>query len=112
MVKRHLEDEILGNFLPPSSRGDTGALWENFLISERRKLQDNKDIIHNTYFWRTTQQQDIDYIEERQGILYAFEFKWNPKKSTRLSKTFANGYPASKFQVISPENLSEFLSPE
>ncbi len=107
-----IRNAILGNFLPPSSRGDTGALWENFLISERRKLQDNKDINYNTYFWRTTQQQEIDYIEERQGILYAYEFKWNPKKSTRLSKTFANGYPASKFQVISPENLSEFLSPE
>ena len=104
-----IRNAILGNFLPLSSRVDSGALWENFLISERHKLLRNKDIDFGSYFWRTTQQQEIDYIEERQGKLYAYEFKWNSKKTSRLSKTFSMAYPASEFLVISPDNISDFL---
>lgn len=104
-----IRNAILGNFLPLSSRVDTGALWENFLISERFKLLGNRDIDFKPYFWRTTQQQEIDYIEERNGKLYAYEFKWNLRNKPWLSKTFANAYPSSEFQVISPDNMSEFL---
>ncbi len=107
-----IRNAILGNFLPLASRADTGALWENFLISERHKLLDNKDIAYNSWFWRTTQQQEIDYVEERQGKLYAFEFKWNIKKQSRLSKTFAMAYPSSEYKVISPENMMDFLLQE
>lgn len=107
-----IRNAILGNFLPLASRADTGALWENFLISERHKLLGNNDIAFNSWFWRTTQQQEIDYIEERQGKLFAFEFKWNTRKQTRLSKTFANAYPSSEFKTISPENMMEFLISE
>jgi predicted AAA+ superfamily ATPase len=89
---------------------DTGALWENFLISERHKFLVNKDIEAQRYFWRTTQQQEIDYIEELDSRLFAFEFKWNPARKPFLSKTFANAYPLSEFQVISPENLHLFLT--
>lgn len=105
-----IRNAVLGNFLPLSSRMDIGALWENFLISERHKFLVNKDIEVHRYFWRTTQQQEIDYIEELDGRLFAFEFKWNPLRKPFLSKTFANAYPQSEFQVISPENMHLFLT--
>jgi predicted AAA+ superfamily ATPase len=107
-----IRNAIIGNFLPLSSRVDTGVLWENFLISERYKLLGNKDIDFKSFFWRTTQQQEIDYIEERQGKLFAYEFKWNARKKSWLSRTFANAYPGSEFHVISPENIFEFLVSE
>jgi len=107
-----IRNAIIGNFLPLTSRTDNGALWENFLVSERIKFNN----IHNhdvkEYFWRTTQQQEIDYIEERNNSLSAFEFKWNPNKKAFLSKTFSNAYPGSSFNVISPENINEFILPE
>lgn len=105
-----IRNAILGNFLPLSSRGDTGALWENFLISERYKSLHNREREFKSYFWRTTQQQEIDYIEESQGKFRAYEFKWNPRKESRFSRTFMNAYPGSVFKTISPENMHEFLS--
>lgn len=104
-----IRNAVLGNFLPPGSRVDTGALWENFLVSERLKLTANDEEVPGSYFWRTTQQQEIDYIEEYQDQLFAYEFKWNPSKKTSFSKTFSNAYPRSSFKVISPENILEFL---
>ena len=100
---------IIGNFLPITSRTDTGALWENFLISERIKFNTNRDIDFQSYFWRTTQQQEIDYIEESENKLFAFEFKWNPAKKRFLSKTFSNGYPGTPFRIISRDNIHEFM---
>lgn len=104
-----IRNAIIGNFLPVTSRTDTGALWENFLISERIKFNINRDIDFQSYFWRTTQQQEIDYIEEFENKLFAFEFKWNPAKKGFLSKTFSNAYPGSSFKIISPDNIHEFL---
>lgn len=104
-----MRNAILGNFLPLTSRIDTGALWENFMISERIKFNTDRDIDFQSYFWRTTQQQEIDYIEEKENKLIAFEFKWNPNKKGYLSKTFSKAYPGSLFNVISPENIHEFL---
>ena len=104
-----IRNAIIGNFLPVTSRTDTGALWENFLISERIKFNTNRDIDFQSYFWRTTQQQEIDYIEESENKLFAFEFKWNPAKKRFLSKTFSNAYQGSSFKIISPDNIQEFL---
>jgi predicted AAA+ superfamily ATPase len=104
-----IRNAIIGNFLSLSNRVDTGSLWENFLVSERFKLKSNKIADVSSYFWRTTQMQEIDYIEERQGKLWAYEFKWNPRKKPFLSRTFANGYPDSIFKMISPDNMHEFL---
>jgi predicted AAA+ superfamily ATPase len=104
-----IRNAVLGNFLPLNSRVDTGALWENFLISERLKILANSDDVTKCYFWRTTQQQEIDYIEERNNRLFTFEFKWNPSKKPLLSKTFSNAYPGSEFKVISPDNINVFL---
>jgi hypothetical protein len=104
-----IRNAVIGNFLPLSSRNDTGALWENYVITERLKLlhSHNEDV--KTYFWRTTQKQEIDYIEEKGNRFYAYEFKWNPLKKSLLSKTFSNSYPSSEFKIISPGNMHEFL---
>lgn len=107
-----IRNAVLGNFMPPGSRVDTGALWENYLISERFKIVANRDNPPGSYFWRTTQQQKIDYIEEYQDGLFAYEFKWNPAKRVHLSKTFSNAYPVSDFKMITPDNYHEFLTPE
>jgi uncharacterized protein len=106
-----VRNAVLGNYLPLHARTDTGELWENFLMSERRKFMNNRGIVARMHFWRTTQQQEIDYIEERQdGQLFAFEFKWNPRKKGRLSTTFASAYPSARYAVITPENIEEFLN--
>lgn len=105
-----IRNAILGNFLPLRSRVDAGALWENYLISERIKLTSNMEARPQAFFWRTTQQQEIDYIEEARGEFRVYEFKWNPGKKAALSKTFANAYPVKSFGVINPVNYHEFLS--
>ncbi len=105
-----IRNAILGNFLPLRSRVDTGALWENYLLSERIKLTSNLDERPEAFFWRTTQQQEIDYIEETGGAFRVYEFKWNPVKKKALSKTFANAYSVKSFAVINPGNYHEFLT--
>jgi predicted AAA+ superfamily ATPase len=105
-----IRNAILGNFLPLNSRVDTGSLWENFIVSERAKLLSNGIDDVRIYFWRTTQKQEIDYIEEKHGTLHAYEFKWNPRKKPMFSRTFSNGYPGSVFKMISPDNIHEFLT--
>jgi uncharacterized protein len=107
-----IRNAIIGNFLPLASRMDTGALWENFIISERFKFMINRDLEFNRYFWRTTQQQEIDYIEEIAGKFFAYEFKWNPLRKSFLSKTFSTAYNTSYFQVVTPENLNHFIMDE
>ncbi len=103
-----IRNAVLGNFSPLPMRTDKGALWENFLVSERFKHLGNNEMDFKSWFWRTTQQQEIDYIEEWDDKLYAFEFKWNPQKKVRISKTFSNAYPNHEFKVITPENFHEF----
>jgi len=104
-----IRNAVLGNFTPLSSRTDKGALWENFIISERRKYIENNALEVQSWFWRTTQQQEIDYIEESNNKLYAWEFKWNPSRKSFLSKTFSRAYPETEYRVISPGNIEEFL---
>lgn len=89
-------------------RSDVGALWENFLVSERVKQNKYKLKLATSYFWRTTQQQEIDYIEEVNMKLSAYEFKWNPKRKVRISRTFTNQYDA-KSEVISQDNFRSFV---
>lgn len=103
-----IRNALLSNFNPLSLRQDTGALWENFLISERMKFLINNEITANSYYWRTTQQQEIDYIEEREGQIYAYEFKWNPKVKARFSKTFLDAYKPNQY-VINNNNFEIFL---
>lgn len=105
-----VRNAILNNFSPLALRQDTGALWENFMVSERIKQNSYKRDFRKSYFWRTQTQQEIDLLEEKDGILYAFEFKWNDKKQSRIPKTFADSYPQHRFEVITPANYIEFLS--
>ena len=102
-----IRNMIIGNFNPLNLRLDKGALWENFLISERRKQNLYKDTFAKMYFWRTKQQQEIDYIEEKAGKITGFEFKWNNKK-TKFPQKFLTGYQAEGF-VIDRKNFREFI---
>lgn len=98
----------IDNLDPLSLRQDIGKLWENFLIAERLKLLRNNNKSAQMYFWRTKQQQEIDYLEMSNGKLSAFEFKWNPKKKIHFSKTFTSNYDA-EVKGITPENFREFV---
>jgi len=83
-----IRNAVIGNYTPLLSRNDTGALWENFLVTERLKLLSYHGFYGFTYFWRTTNGAEIDYIEEIDGRLYAYEFKWNPAAKSKFSKSF------------------------
>jgi predicted AAA+ superfamily ATPase len=104
-----IRNALINNFRPLTLRNDTGALWENFIISERKKYNEYKQIAANTYFWRNFAQQEIDYIEERDGCLYAFEFKWNEKRKSKLPAPFAEAYPEHSYSVINPSNYLDFI---
>lgn len=104
-----IRNSIIKNFNPLSLRQDKGALWENFLINERLKRNKYSDYFCNTFFWRTTAHQEIDYIEESGGSLEAFEFKWNEKKVPRFPKTFLSAYPNSVTTVINRGNFLDFI---
>ncbi|NLN33521.1 MAG: ATP-binding protein [Flavobacteriaceae bacterium] len=105
-----IRNAIIGDFKPLEFRQDIEALWENFMVSERIKKLRYDDWSGRYYFWRTYQQQEIDWIEESDSKFNAFEFKWNPKKGkSKFSKTFLANYPVELTSVISPKNLDEFL---
>ncbi len=104
-----IRNALIANFNQPGLRQDIGALWENFIITERIKHTHYNNIWANKYFWRTHAQQEIDYIEERDGKIYAYEIKWNNNAKAYLSKTFSNAYPNSEFTVINKENFVEFI---
>lgn len=105
-----IRNAVIGNFSPMENRLDCGALWENFAIAERMKLKDYRDSFAQSYFWRTKSQSEVDYIEEEDGCLKAFEFKWNPSKShSKCPTAFATSYPDASFCVITPDNIEQFL---
>ena len=104
-----IRNSIIKNFNPLALRTDKGALWENFLIVERMKKNIYTDQFNNYYFWRTFSQQDIDFIEESGGKLFAYEFKWSPKKNVRFPNSFLEAYPNNEVKVIHSENFDEFL---
>jgi predicted AAA+ superfamily ATPase len=106
-----VRNAVVGQFLPLQSRQDTGALWENFLISERRKQIFYQRSATLQYFWRTKQQQEIDYVETRDGKVRGYEFKWNPKRSSSFPKTFTEAYDSIN-KGINRENFREFVMPD
>lgn len=105
-----VRNAILGDFKPLDLRQDNGALWENYIISERLKHNAYNMFYGKSYFWRTIQQQEIDYIEDVDGTLHAYEFKWNTTRQPRLTETFARNYPNHTFTVVTPNNYQDFLS--
>ncbi len=104
-----IRNSVIGNFHGLENRTDVGALWENFLLAERMKYLNQQGIERDTYFWRTTQQQEVDYLEEGANGISAFEFKWNARKLPRFPKTFLNAYEVNSTQVITPENFVDFI---
>ncbi|MDP2337862.1 MAG: ATP-binding protein [Bacteroidota bacterium] len=107
-----VRNALISNYNPLAIRNDLGELWENFLISERYKRNNYSSNYANFYFWRTTQQQEIDYIEERDGQLNCYEFKWDANKKAALSMTFSSNYPNTTFRIINSENFMDFIGSE
>jgi len=105
-----LRNAVIRNFNPIGLRNDVGALWENFLICERMKKMEYERIYANQFFWRTHDKKEIDYIEERDGKLFAFEFKWNTNKSKhKFPKAFLSSYPENETKLITPDNFEDFI---
>lgn len=105
-----LRNAIINQFNPLELRNDKGALWENFMISERLKHISYNQRYANRYFWRTSAQQEIDYIEEYEGKLHAYEFKFSKKPTTlKFPKSFTDTYNPLVSEVISPENFESFV---
>lgn len=103
-----VRNSIIQQYQPVEIRSDKGGLWENFLVVERMKLLQARGLRPNRYFWRTMQQAEIDYLEERDGLLSAYEFKWQPRRAN-LPVAFSRAYPESTFEVVTPENFEDFI---
>lgn len=105
-----IRNAILQNFAPLALRQDVGALWENFFISERIKANQYNGRYVNSYFWRTNQQQEIDYIEECDGQFSLFEMKWNPKRAnTQFPNSFLTAYDVKEKAIVTPENWLDWV---
>lgn len=106
-----IRNAIIKNFSEPGLRTDMGALWENFFIMERIKRNAYLGISPNYYFWRTTSQQEIDFIEEIDGKMNLFELKWNPRTSSKFPESFLRSYSVRMSAVVNPENYIDYLLP-
>ena len=105
-----VRNSLIQNFNPIHIRNDVGMLWENYLMTERRKANQAQNRSVNAYFWRTYDQKEIDLIEEYGGVLHGYEFKWRNgtiKKATQ--REFTETYPNSELQVINQENFESFI---
>jgi hypothetical protein len=104
-----VRNAIIQNFAPLALRNDVGALWENFCIVERLKLLHYRQQFVNQYFWRTYDQKEIDYLEEADGVLAGYEFKWNPAARFKAPADFLQAYPGSQVERIDRSNYWRFL---
>ena len=104
-----VRNALIGDYKPLALRTDTGALWENYLISERMKHNAYNAFYGKSYLWRTQQQQEVDYIEDYDGVLHAYEFKWSGTKQPRLTDTFMKNYPDHTFKVVNRDNYLDFI---
>ncbi len=106
-----IRNAIIGNFsfIEQRMTEELRMLWENFVISERMKMNSLNGFFGTTWFWRTMQQKEIDYIEEENGTINTYEFKWNPNAKAKRPEQFFVAYPNSTFNVITPENIEDFL---
>ena len=104
-----IRNSLIANFEQIENRTDIGALWENYLVSERVKYLADQQKWVNNWYWRTTEQQEIDYVEEENGQLSAYEFKWNPKAKGSIPNSFKKTYPTATINIIHRENFEQFL---
>jgi predicted AAA+ superfamily ATPase len=103
-----IRNVLINNLNPIDLRNDKGALWENFLIMERIKQQQYHQIFTNNYFWRTVQKQEIDFVEDKNGVVTAYEFKWKRKNKDKIPVSFLSHYNASG-QIIDKDNFRDFI---
>lgn len=111
-VDNGVMNAVLNNYNLPNMRNDSGALWENFLVMERLKYRSYSALPANSYFWRTYDQQEIDLVEEQNGELTGFEFKYSPKRKPRIPAAWKKAYPSAGFHVISQNNWLPFVTGE
>ncbi len=105
-----IRNAVIRNFSPLALRQDVGALWENFFISERIKYNHYNRTFAKSYFWRTSDKKEIDYVEELDGRFSVFEMKWNQKrKNTSLPALFLKSYDVAEQHIITPDNYMEWL---
>ncbi len=104
-----IRNALIGNFSQVENRTDTGALFENYAIAERMKRKEYLMDYARSWFWRNTNKQEIDYIEEKDGKIHAYELKWNPKRKASAPLSFRNAYPDADFTVINRDNIEDLL---
>lgn len=104
-----IRNAIVGRYERLGVRQDVGALWENYLAAERVKQQSYNQTQVTNYFWRTYDQQELDWVEEAQGKLAGFAFKWNPKKIQKPPTAWSKAYPEATFDVIHPGNYLDWI---
>ncbi|NUM70953.1 MAG: ATP-binding protein [Ignavibacteriaceae bacterium] len=107
-----IRNALIGNLSDLTTRTDSGALWENYVISERKKYLSYSENPARSFFWRTLQQQEIDYVEETYEGVRAYEFKWNEKAKVRFPETFVKSYKPLSLKSVNRQNFEEFLIPE
>jgi predicted AAA+ superfamily ATPase len=105
-----IRNALIGDLNPVEHRNDVGILWENYIVGERMKYHKYANMLVYNYLWRTYGQQEIDWIEDRESRLHAFEFKWNPKKKAGLPKIFKKTYPDADFEVINHDNCFDWIT--
>lgn len=103
-----IRNALLGDFRPIEQRNDAGALWENFMITERIKQNHYQQKNTKSYFWRSLQQQEVDYVEVENQTISGYEMKWNGHKKNYVTKAFTNLYPNAKTALVQPTNFAEF----
>lgn len=104
-----VRNAVIGNFAQVENRMDAGALFENYVVSECMKRKEYTGDYAHSWFWRTTAKQEIDYLEEKDGLLHAFELKWNPRRRATAPLSFRNAYPDADFTVIHRDNIEDLL---
>ena len=105
-----IRNALIAQFNSLDQRNDIGQLWENFIFVERLKRRAYTSIYANTYFWRTYDQQENDFVEEREGRLFGYECKWSSKKAISPPKAWTTTYPDADFSVITPDNYLDWLT--
>ena len=106
-----IRNAVINNFMPLDSRNDSGGMWENYVILERLKKNQNQPFPPRPFFWRTMapQSHEVDYIEVAQDQINAWEIKYNPHTKAKIPQTFLNAYPTAQTGIVTPDNLDEFL---
>lgn len=105
-----IRNTLIANHNPMQFRGDAGPLWENYIVMERLKYQSNTRMLVNNFFWRTHEQQELDWVEDRGGKLYGFEFKWGADKFPKVPPAWARTYPDAMYSVINPSNYLQWIT--